>query len=1050
MRDKGLVSRLADQLSVRLNARIEQIPLVAATLGDGAGNVHVDGKRHYAKARITGRTGISEVLNMKVPFRDDLPVLVGPSVEHPQIFEVVKIDYARLMELGDFAYVQHHHESHEFQNPEGGDDVTWIQQQQLLPLLIYPTDPPSMTMHAYKGWYQWDGEDHFFEGGTTADLTAQIPADLGSSVYVLVCVEGATEAFGYVVGDEFPTFLPHDDIENLIPPTPDGYVPLAAVCLSGGMTKIEWEQIYDKRMLFSTVGATGSGSAPLDHDHSGGAEGPQLNWDNIWSDAVHDHSVDAEGGQNLRQIQEFELNDAALLTIDAGGSITRTQFYHRIETAGGAATDDLETISGGVEGDLILLRPATTNHDIVVKHNIGNIWLPNETDLTMEDFGDHLLGVCSSSGTWSMIEWMGDISDHAHSAPGDGGDEITPVRVAINQAVADQDGTLVLGETAIPTDINDAGILYTRDIAGETELHYMRGDGTEYQLTPPGAMAAHEHSAPGDGGQNLHQLLEVEFEDAAELTINAGIVTRTQVYHRIDTEDDDPTDDLEWIIGGTQGDILIIRAENSARTVVVKHNAGNILLFAGRDVVLDDATDHLMLIDNGVQWCDTGSGGGALPDHAHSGAGVGGQLDWDSIWSDAVHDHSAAGEGGTLDWDTVWSDAVHDHSAAGEGGDTLNPALVDLNGNADALVLDADGDTSISAPTDDVMDLEVGGADVAGLRAGGFNAPAYAFTAKNTSGAAATANDVGYIDENGEYKTTVTAYLNAAWCVVLVGGANNVDIYVARQGRVAVVLNGNCGAGDYLYTSTTAGQAQPQSYARSELFAVALTANAGGAGGTCSALLLCNTQRMVTTSANDVWYVTAHAATDFVSTINGAPNATTVVYGAVTAGDENVINPVAGTQLGKMVLWNTTRGTGRLIVSTNTATNTITTVNTVDAWANGDAITIQSQTCLSGGSPYFIDIDMSQTTELPETARALVMSAGVYDSGGAGQYFTTHPWVAFVDSKQLLNFTQSVSYIYRQVEIPLVQRRFCIRSSASGAATKVTALRLCGYDMAAP
>lgn len=37
---------------------------------------------------------------------------------------------------------------------------------------------------------------------------------------------------------------------------------------------------------------------------------------------------------------------------------------------------------------------------------------------------------------------------------------------------------------------------------------------------------------------------------------------------------------------------------------------------------------------------------------------------------------------------------------------------VDLNGEADALIIDADGDTTISAPTDDQIDVEVGGADV--------------------------------------------------------------------------------------------------------------------------------------------------------------------------------------------------------------------------------------------------------------------------------------------------------------------------------------------------
>lgn len=43
----------------------------------------------------------------------------------------------------------------------------------------------------------------------------------------------------------------------------------------------------------------------------------------------------------------------------------------------------------------------------------------------------------------------------------------------------------------------------------------------------------------------------------------------------------------------------------------------------------------------------------------------------------------------------------------------LTPTVVDLDGIADALVLDADADTSISAPTDDQIDFEAGGADIA-------------------------------------------------------------------------------------------------------------------------------------------------------------------------------------------------------------------------------------------------------------------------------------------------------------------------------------------------
>jgi len=37
--------------------------------------------------------------------------------------------------------------------------------------------------------------------------------------------------------------------------------------------------------------------------------------------------------------------------------------------------------------------------------------------------------------------------------------------------------------------------------------------------------------------------------------------------------------------------------------------------------------------------------------------------------------------------------------------------VVDLNGEVDALVIDLDGDTTISAPTDDQIDVEINGAD---------------------------------------------------------------------------------------------------------------------------------------------------------------------------------------------------------------------------------------------------------------------------------------------------------------------------------------------------
>ena len=68
--------------------------------------------------------------------------------------------------------------------------------------------------------------------------------------------------------------------------------------------------------------------------------------------------------------------------------------------------------------------------------------------------------------------------------------------------------------------------------------------------------------------------------------------------------------------------------------------------------------------------------------HTHAADG-GGQLDWDIVWSDAVHSHGSDAEGGTLDWDSVWSDAVHAHSSNAEGGTVAHSALTGLTSGDD-------------------------------------------------------------------------------------------------------------------------------------------------------------------------------------------------------------------------------------------------------------------------------------------------------------------------------------------------------------------------------
>ena len=92
---------------------------------------------------------------------------------------------------------------------------------------------------------------------------------------------------------------------------------------------------------------------------------------------------------------------------------------------------------------------------------------------------------------------------------------------------------------------------------------------------------------------------ELRFSSSTELTVAAGVVTKTQPWHTIDTQDDDPSDEVDTINGGVDGYFLIVRAENAARTIVLKDGTGNLEL-GGTDITLDDTGFMVMLLYDGT------------------------------------------------------------------------------------------------------------------------------------------------------------------------------------------------------------------------------------------------------------------------------------------------------------------------------------------------------------------------------------------------------------------------------------------------------------------
>lgn len=85
------------------------------------------------------------------------------------------------------------------------------------------------------------------------------------------------------------------------------------------------------------------------------------------------------------------------------------------------------------------------------------------------------------------------------------------------------------------------------------------------------------------------------FTAAGTLTIAAGAITVTGGYHLVDTEGAAASDNLDTILGASDGDVVVLQSVNTSRVVTLRHNIGNIHLVNG-NCVLDDNAKTITLI----------------------------------------------------------------------------------------------------------------------------------------------------------------------------------------------------------------------------------------------------------------------------------------------------------------------------------------------------------------------------------------------------------------------------------------------------------------------
>jgi len=324
------------------------------------------------------------------------------------------------------------------------------------------------------------------------------------------------------------------------------------------------------------------------------------------------------------------------LTI-SGGAVTRTQWVHTIDTEGDAAADDVDTISGATEVNPLLLYLEDPTRIVTIKHGTGNIVTSTGTDIVMapNTFYELYYNGTSwiindfviSGGSFTAVDSTFRIVDNL-DATKKLAFECSGITTGTTRTLTapDADDTLALvaePQTLIEKTLTSP-ILTTPSMtaptitAGKVTLPAAAEieAATSLDLDAPfvgidGATQsdAEKLKVSGDALVDGDALVSGDvitagdmfadgavFSAATELTIDAGSITVEQALHSVDTESDAATDDLDTIVATNYPGLLLVRANNAARTVVLKDGTGNLEL-GGADIELD-AIDKFVIL----QW----------------------------------------------------------------------------------------------------------------------------------------------------------------------------------------------------------------------------------------------------------------------------------------------------------------------------------------------------------------------------------------------------------------------------------------------------------------
>ncbi len=217
--------------SAEMAGKADTPQVFPALLGDGVGSVAVPGRPGWVYVRIGSDLTRGQAFNVRVPNRDNLPVLVGYDPISPRLFQVLSLRHVYTVGGAGYTVIAQagpHHETHEWAGVDGSD-VVYVHARQWLPLRVrivsgFLMQVDGGPIYRAGAWRQIATQQ--------LDLEAYKPA-LGAR-WVLLYLDAAGTLAARAGGNIAAGDL---NYANIPAPEADEF-PLAGVRLYGGQTAI--------------------------------------------------------------------------------------------------------------------------------------------------------------------------------------------------------------------------------------------------------------------------------------------------------------------------------------------------------------------------------------------------------------------------------------------------------------------------------------------------------------------------------------------------------------------------------------------------------------------------------------------------------------------------------------------------------------------------------------------------------------------------------------------------------------------------------------------